>query len=237
MLRICVLCLTLLLSVMGCKSQTFQEHLLEPPPPLINFALTRNGATAHASQSVPNHRAEEVIDGDTNSETWDEGSGWGSSLEHLRTSDLNKRPYVSVTLAKPVDIREIVMWTIDSEKYPAPQFGLKTIGLSIGTARVGDLFRQAIRKTNSIPHAIIPRESGFMKSANASSPAKSGSFPFPQMIQFSITNTWQGGAPCMQWTALHALWNWRFGGMPPLRYIRSSRLHKESHRNPWRSLW
>ena len=56
---------------------------------------------------------------------WDEGSGWGSSLEHLRTSDLNKRPYVSVTLAKPVDIREIVMWTIDSEAYPAPQFGLK----------------------------------------------------------------------------------------------------------------
>ena len=69
MLRICVLCPMLLISVMGCKSQTFQEHLLEPPPPLINFALTRNGATAHASQSVPNHRAEEVIDGDTNSET------------------------------------------------------------------------------------------------------------------------------------------------------------------------
>ena len=124
MLRICR-CLTLLLAVMGCKSQTLQEHLLEPPPPLINFALSRNGATAHASQSVPNHRAEEVIDGDTNSETWEEGSGWGSSLEHLRTSDLNKRPYVSVTLAKPVDIRKIVMWTIDSGKYPAPQFGLK----------------------------------------------------------------------------------------------------------------
>ena len=124
MLRICT-CLVLLLSVMGCKSQTLQEHLLEPPPHLINFALSRNGALANASQSVPNHRAEEVIDGDTNSETWDEGSGWGSSLEHLRTSDLNKRPYVSVTLAKPVDIRKIVMWTIDSEKYPAPQFGLK----------------------------------------------------------------------------------------------------------------
>ena len=124
MLRICT-CLLLLLSVMGCKSQTLQEHLLEPPPPFVNFALSRNGATAEASQSVPNHRAEEVIDGDTSSGTWDEGSGWGSSLEHLRTSDLNRRPYVSVTLAKPVDIREIVMWTIDSEKYPAPQFGLK----------------------------------------------------------------------------------------------------------------
>ena len=125
MLRIWMLCLTLLLAAMGCQSQTLQEHLLEPPLPLTNFALIRNGATAEASQSVPNHRAEEVIDGDTTSETWDEGSGWGSSLEHLRTSDLNKRPYISVTLAKPIDIRKIVMWTIDSEKHPAPQFGLK----------------------------------------------------------------------------------------------------------------
>ena len=125
MFRICSLYLTLLLAVMGCKSQTLQEHLLEPPLPLTNFALSRNGAAVEASQSVPNHRPEEIIDGDITSETWDEGSGWGSSLEHLRTSDLNKRPYVSVTLAKPVDIRKIVMWTIDSEKHPAPQFGLK----------------------------------------------------------------------------------------------------------------
>ncbi len=125
MLRVCILFLTLVLSMMSCKSQTLQEHLLEPPLPLTNFALIRNGATAEASQSVPNHRPEEIIDGDTTSETWDEGSGWGSSLEHLRTSDLNKRPYVSVTLAKSVDIRKIVMWTIDSEQYPAQQFGLK----------------------------------------------------------------------------------------------------------------
>lgn len=125
MLRVCILFLTLLFSLVSCKSQTFQEYLLEPPLPLTNFALIRNGATAEASQAVPNHRAEEIIDGDTTSETWDEGSGWGSRLEHLRTSDLNKRPYVSVTLAKPVDIRKIVMWTIDSDQYPAPQFGLK----------------------------------------------------------------------------------------------------------------
>lgn len=119
------LSLILLLFLIGCQSQTLQEHLLEPPPPLINFALSRNGATAVASQSVPNHRPEEVIDGDTNSETWDEGSGWGCSLEHLRTSDLNKRPYVLVELAKPVDIRRIVVWTIDAAQYPATQFGLK----------------------------------------------------------------------------------------------------------------
>ncbi len=118
-------CLTLLMSIIGCKSETLQEHLLEPPPPLINFALSRNGATATASQSVENHLPREVIDGDTTSETWDEGSGWGCSLEHLRTSDLNKRPYVLVELARAVDIRRIVVWTIDAAQYPANEFGLK----------------------------------------------------------------------------------------------------------------
>ena len=107
MLRVYLLCVPFLFSMMGCQSQTLQEHLLEPPQPLTNFALSRNGATAEASQSVPNHRPEEVIDGDTTSETWDEGSGWGSSLEHLRTSDLNKRPYISVTLAKPVTFAKL----------------------------------------------------------------------------------------------------------------------------------
>lgn len=115
----------LLITFVGCQSQTLQSHLLEPPPALINFALMSKGATAEASQSVPNHLPEEVIDGDTSSGTWDEGSGWGCSLEHLRTSDLNKRPYVQVNLAEPVDIRRIVMYTIDSEQYPAAQYGIK----------------------------------------------------------------------------------------------------------------
>jgi ketosteroid isomerase-like protein len=109
----------------GCQSQTLQSHLLEPAPALINFALMSKGATAEASQGAPNHLPEEVIDGDTSSETWDEGSGWGCSLEHLRTSDLNKRSYVQVNLAEPVDIRQIVMYTIDSKQYPATQYGLK----------------------------------------------------------------------------------------------------------------
>jgi len=109
----------------GCQSKTFQSHLLEPPPELINFALLSKGATAEASQSVENHLPEEVIDGDTSSDTWDEGSGWGCSLEHLRTSDLNKRPYLQVNLVQRVDIRRIVMHTINSEEFPAAKYGLK----------------------------------------------------------------------------------------------------------------
>lgn len=115
----------LFITTIGCQTQTLQSPLFEPPPELNNFALLDEGATAEASQHLPNHLPEEVIDGDTSSETWDQGSGWGCTLEHLRTSDLNRRPYVRIDLRDPVDIRQVVMYTIDSEQYPAAKHGLK----------------------------------------------------------------------------------------------------------------
>ena len=115
----------LLITVIGCQTQTLQSPIFEPPPELNNFALLSKGAATEASQHLSNHLPEEVIDGDTSSETWDEGSGWGCTLEHLRTSDLNRRPYVRVDLPEPVDIRRIVIYTIDSEQYPAVKYGLK----------------------------------------------------------------------------------------------------------------
>ena len=115
----------LLIIGIGCQTQTLQSPLFEPPPELNNFALLSEGAAAEASQHLPNHLPAEVIDGDTSSETWDEGSGWGCTLEHLRTSDLNRRPYVRINLPAPVDIRRIVMYTINSEQYPAAKYGLK----------------------------------------------------------------------------------------------------------------
>lgn len=115
----------LLITVIGCQTQTLQGPLFEPPPALNNFALLSKGAAVNASQYIPNHLPEEVIDGDTSSETWDEGSGWGCTLEHLRTSDLNRRPYVQINLPEPIDIRRVVMYTINSEQYPAAKYGLK----------------------------------------------------------------------------------------------------------------
>ena len=78
----------LLITVIGCQTQTLQSPLFEPPPELNNFALLSKGAAAEASQHLPNHLPEEVIDGDTSSETWDEGSGWGCTFgasAHLRS--------------------------------------------------------------------------------------------------------------------------------------------------------
>ncbi len=115
----------LFITIIGCQTQTLQSPLFEPPPELNNFALLDKGAAAEASQHLPNHLPEEVIDGDTSSETWDEGSGWGCTLEHLRTSDLNRRPYIRIDLRDPVDIRRVVMYTINSKQYPAAKYGLK----------------------------------------------------------------------------------------------------------------
>ena len=123
--KICFCVGVLLITTIGCQTQTLQSPLFEPPPELNNFALLDKGATAEASQHLPNHLPEEVIDGDTSSETWDQGSGWGCTLEHLRTSDLNRRPYVRIDLRDPVDIRRVVMYTINSEQYPAAKYGLK----------------------------------------------------------------------------------------------------------------
>ena len=115
----------LFITAIGCQTQTLQSPIFAPPPELNNFALLSKGAAADASQYIPNHLPEEVIDGDTSSETWAEGSGWGCTLEHLRTSDLNRRPYVRIDLSEPVDIRRVVMYTINSEQYPAAKYGLK----------------------------------------------------------------------------------------------------------------
>ena len=40
----------LLITVIGCQTQTLQSPLFEPPPALNNFALLSEGATAEASQ-------------------------------------------------------------------------------------------------------------------------------------------------------------------------------------------
>ena len=116
---------TWLVAAVGCQTQTLQSPLFEPLPELINFALLSEGAAPDASQHLPNHLPEEVIDGDASSETWDEGSGWECTLEHLHTSDINRRPFVRIDLSEPINIRRIVMYTIDSEKYPAIKYGLK----------------------------------------------------------------------------------------------------------------
>lgn len=123
-----ILFILLLFVLIGCQS-TLKEQLLKPPPEVINFALATRGATTESPDNNPPHLPEEVIDGDTSSDTWDEGSGWAGSLDHLKSDEIRKRSYVQINLPEKKEIKRIVVYTINSKKYPAKKYGLKNYRL------------------------------------------------------------------------------------------------------------
>jgi hypothetical protein len=103
--------------------------LLSPERELVNYALTSKGATAESPDNKPEHPPSEVIDGDTSSLDWDNGGGWEGNLSHLRSEEILKRSYIQVNLLGRRQIKRIVVYTIDSPKYPAAEFGLRTYRL------------------------------------------------------------------------------------------------------------
>jgi len=115
----------ILLGCSGMPPQT-KEILMSPQRDLVNYALSSNGATAESPDSNPDHPPSEVIDGDISSLDWDNGGGWEGNLSHLRSDELLKRSYIQVNLPGKRQIKRIVVYTIDSPKYPAKKYGLKT---------------------------------------------------------------------------------------------------------------
>jgi ketosteroid isomerase-like protein len=104
--------------------------LISPEQELINYALASKGATAESPDNNPEHPPSEVIDGDTSSLDWDNGGGWEGSLSHLRQEDVLKRSYIQVNLPGKRRIERIVIYTIDSPKYPAEDYGLRSYRLT-----------------------------------------------------------------------------------------------------------
>ncbi|MBD3180926.1 hypothetical protein GF312_01470 [Candidatus Poribacteria bacterium] len=115
----------------GCSGESVRtkQMLMSPKRDLINCALASKGATAESPDNDPEHPPSEVIDGDTSSLDWDDGGGWEGNLSHLRLDDLLSRTYIQVNLPGKRQIRELVVYTIDSPKYPAEEYGLKTYRL------------------------------------------------------------------------------------------------------------
>lgn len=111
----------------GCSGQSLRtrEMLISPERELINYALASKGATAESPDNNPDHPPSEVIDGDTSSLNWDNGGGWEGNLSHKRLKEVLKRSYVQVNLPEQVQIKRLVVYTIDSPKYPAAEFGLR----------------------------------------------------------------------------------------------------------------
>ncbi len=123
--------LTISLILANCSGQALRTRdiLVSPQRELINFALTSRGATAESPDNNPDHPPSEAIDGDTSSLDWDNGGGWEGSLSHLRMAQTLKRSYVQINLAGKKHVKRVVVYTIDSPKYPASKFGLRSYRL------------------------------------------------------------------------------------------------------------
>jgi len=117
-----------LIGCSGMPSQT-KELLLSPEIEYVNYALSSKGATAESPDNSPDHPPLEVIDGDTSSLDWDNGGGWEGSLSYLRSNEPLKRSYIQINLPEKRQIKRIVVYTIDSPKYPASEYGLRSYNL------------------------------------------------------------------------------------------------------------
>ena len=101
----------------------------------VNWALQKNGGIASAFSEEPDHSASTLVNGITSSEGWDQGEGWQASItvsgtltrgRQARRSEL-ERNWVTVELSQPVLVNEVKIYTIDSEKYPAQDYGVSDL--------------------------------------------------------------------------------------------------------------
>ena len=123
------LIISFLLSSCSGQSLKTREMLISPQRELINYALASRGATAESPDNNPEHPPSEVIDGDMSSLDWDNGGGWEGTLSHLRLSEILKRSYIQVNLPGEKIVKQVVVYTIDSPKYPAKDYGLSSYRL------------------------------------------------------------------------------------------------------------
>jgi len=123
------LSIAVVLSVLGCASVGGGQISG------VNWALDKNGGKVSAFSEEPDHPAATLINGITSSEKWDEGEGWQAPITtsgRRRRRGSNRRAeeernWVIVELSQPVTVSQVNIYTIDSEQYPAADFGLRSL--------------------------------------------------------------------------------------------------------------
>lgn len=106
-----------------------KQFFSSPQVELINYALSNNGAIAESPDNNPEHPPSEAIDGDTSSLDWDNGGGWEGNLSYLRSNEPLKRSYIQINLSEKRQVKRLVVYTLDSPKYPASEYGLRAYSL------------------------------------------------------------------------------------------------------------
>jgi hypothetical protein len=114
----------------------------------INWALEKNGGKVTAFSEDPNHPTSTLINGITSSENWDQGEGWqapigptagrgrggfgGMQMPGANTGRgrrgfgamRQERNWVIIELSQPVSVSHVKIHTVDSQRYPAKDFGV-----------------------------------------------------------------------------------------------------------------
>lgn len=99
----------------------------------INWALAKNGGTVSVFSEQPEHPAANLIDGVTSSAGWNEGAGWEAPLivsgtrRRGATRSEQERHWVIIDLAQPTTVNNVKIHTINSEEYPAMNFGVSSL--------------------------------------------------------------------------------------------------------------
>lgn len=122
-----VFSIAIMASLMGCAS--FGGGQVSG----VNWALAKNGGTASAFSETQAHPASTLINGITSSEGWNEGEGWEAAItagggRRRRSSRNNQeRNWVIIDLAQPITATNAKIHTINSEEYPAAEFGVSAL--------------------------------------------------------------------------------------------------------------
>ena len=92
--------------------------------PVTVAPATRFG-TVTASSTHPGYPAESVIDGDATSDRWGSGNGWNDNTINVFPDS------IQVAFAAPAEIGRVDVDTLDSQQYPAAQYGLRDADVSL----------------------------------------------------------------------------------------------------------
>ncbi len=108
----------------------------------VNYALADNGAAALASGYTPDHDPATAINGIKSSEGWDDGEGWENRFERRRPqggwSRLDPKTtmefgsaWLEVRFDRHRLINKVTVYTLDSPKYHAAQYGIRDAWLQL----------------------------------------------------------------------------------------------------------
>lgn len=118
-------------------------------PELENTNLARFG-TAAASSSNSDFPASQAIDGNADSSDWEQGTGWNDNI----SSEFPD--WLEVSFPVPLTVDSVDMFTLDSEQFPASEYGLRDYDVQVlvdgeyrTVAEVRDNTRGYVRSTFS----------------------------------------------------------------------------------------